>query len=1549
MTQSLFSYDYLEMTSEKIFSPDEKVYVTIGSYSTPKIGIRIYKLNSPKDYLSGLKNIHNPEADTKRRAANLFQLKRNLGKKMSSQWTKFVRGNFNSMMRYDVVNSLALKSSKHDKVENEDHDLFPLLKGYKLYKQFDYQLKDTKSYYDYNKIPLDIKEKGTYLIEGVYNNKAAYTVVIISDIAFVSKTFNEGRLIYVTDRKTGEPVENAEVEIFSNKKVVQNGTTNSEGIYQYQSNKKEANRTLIFVKKGNDFSLSDPYFYRSYASNLGACYIYTSRPVYRPGQKVSFKAIIREIKGNLYELPSSNKSIQITIKDNKKNELFNRYLKPNEFGSVNGEIDLPDEAALGNYQIIANYDNRKYYSYFKVDKYKKPEYEVKVKTDKKYYTKGDVIRAKVDAKYYFGSPVSKGKVEYHVYRTRYFVPWYDTSYSWYYSSYEGDEYSYSRTQEVASGYNIKLKPDGTAEIVIDTKKINARYKDRYNYRRYQEADYRYRITATVSDQSRRNISGSSSALVTRSDHHLTISTKKWCYEKGQNVDILVKAKYFEGGYVKNKEIEIELLQEKWEKDKKGKYRYKEYVVEKKIIQTDDRGQAELNYTPKDSMYLVVKAKSKDKLGNWTSKKRYIYIYSSGMGDSDGRISDAIKIITDKSDYKLGETAKVIFNTPVKKGYILVTGESKSIPFSKVLEINNKRAEIDLKIEDAHTPNIWIAASLIFNNKLYQDSKEIIVPPIHKFLNVQVLSNKKQYKPGESAEFNIVAKNAKGDPVKAEVSIGIVDASIYAIARDRTSDIRQFFYSKKYNGVSTSSSLHFRFWNSFKNKELMTRLQSKQNIGLASYKEDDNLKQAKIRKNFKDEILWLPAVQTDSDGKAVVNFKFPDNLTRWRTTARVITKDTYVGNVTHKVIVRKNLMVRMALPRFYREKDKAILSTIVHNYLKSPKKVHLSLEAKGLNVLDKGKKIVNVPSNGEVRVDWNVEADVPGKAVFLAKALTDEESDAVQKSIPVLPHGMKSLDSMVQELRKDNDELVQHVVLKDNYIKNFTELEINMAPSVVIAMNTAIPYLVKEPYGCVEQTMSKFLPLVLVDDIVKKVGYSDANLTNKINTYYKTGIERLYHLQHSDGGWGWWTNDETHPYMTAYALSGIIMAKELKRSVKQSVINRGVKSLQNQLKNNKLDLATRIYMLKALSLAGKGAKSEIEKVYKDKSKLNPHSKAILTQLLIKEKEMVKAQVLMKELVDEAKKGQRGSYWEGKGWKYNWRNDSEETTANVVRAIAMVDSEQTVISPAVQWIMSQRRDNRWRSTKSTAIMIHALYDIASRRKEFSANYTADVILNGNKYKTIQVGEDNKSLKAYNIVIPEKDLNSGINIVRIEKNGSGSLYYSSTLRYYEQKDWFEAKDNGLSVSRKYYRLVKEDDGGEIRYRKVEVRDRVVSGDVILVELHCNTKKKGREYVIIEDQLPSGCEVVRNDKGYTIEGSQRYKGYRSWRESYYASREVHDEKVGIAKTFIYKPNFKLEYLIRAEIPGEYKVMPANLSLMYFPEVNGRSDEFQLKILDKQ
>ena len=163
---------------------------------------------------------------------------------------------------------------------------------------------------------------------------------------------------------------------------------------------------------------------------------------------------------------------------------------------------------------------------------------------------------------------------------------------------------------------------------------------------------------------------------------------------------------------------------------------------------------------------------------------------------------------------------------------------------------------------------------------------------------------------------------------------MVDEAIYAIKPDTTPNIMNAFYGRMYSKVSTDTSLTYYF-SGQAGKRAMQLANARPSRGLAQLK-PERLVQPKVRKAFPDTAYWVADVNTGSNGQATVHFNYPDAITSWRATTRGVTQDTMVGGAVANTIVRKNLMVRLVVPRFFRRGDEITLSTIVQNYLPTEK-------------------------------------------------------------------------------------------------------------------------------------------------------------------------------------------------------------------------------------------------------------------------------------------------------------------------------------------------------------------------------------------------------------------------------------------------------------------------------------------------------------------------------------------------------------------------------------------------------------------------------------
>ena len=207
-------------------------------------------------------------------------------------------------------------------------------------------------------------------------------------------------------------------------------------------------------------------------------------------------------------------------------------------------------------------------------------------------------------------------------------------------------------------------------------------------------------------------------------------------------------------------------------------------------------------------------------------------------------------------------------------------------------------------------------------------------------------------------------------------------------------------------------------------------------------------------------------------------------------------------------------------------------------------------------------------------------------------------------MPVEPWGLQQNVAQSGALRGDKDEIKRSLVLPQDVNADASTLRIDLAPSIAGTLMSALDFLATYPYGCVEQTMSSFLPNILVTKAIKDLGLTPPAASTELDKKIAAGLERLYMFQHDDGGWGWWQTDETHPFMTAYVVAGLAQAKDAGYPIDEQRLKNGRDSLLKQIKENPRALADiRVYMIYALALSGDVDRALVDDLYSSREKFS----------------------------------------------------------------------------------------------------------------------------------------------------------------------------------------------------------------------------------------------------------------------------------------------------------------------------------------------------------
>ncbi|HEU4769023.1 MAG TPA: alpha-2-macroglobulin family protein, partial [Pyrinomonadaceae bacterium] len=676
----------------------------------------------------------------------------------------------------------------------------------------------------------------------------------------------------------------------------------------------------------------------------------------------------------------------------------------------------------------------------------------------------------------------------------------------------------------------------------------------------------------------------------------------------------------------------------------------------------------------------------------------------------------------------------------------------------------------------------------------------------------------------------------------------------------------------------------------------------------------------VRNDFRSTILWLPDVKTDADGTATVKVKYPDSLTTWSATARAATTGNQFGIGSSSTRTKQPLIVRLQAPRFFVVGDTVTVSAVINNNTEESMRVSPALSAEGVTVQQVSGALpsVEVKANSETRVDWQVAVTHASEAKLKVEARGARYADAMEKSFTIFEHGIEKFVTRSGKMRGDS------VAIKLDIPKerraDSTALTVQVAPSMATTMIDALPYLIDYPYGCTEQTMSRFLPAVITAKTLRDLGMKPETAMNKIfggiepetaaathprgrrdlkelERMTKAGLERLYDFQHQDGGWGWWKEGESDHFMTAYVVWGMTLARQAGIDVKSDSLERAVAFLDKELVEAENSYDGQAWMLHALAVyhaaqkqpeVGKFQATAFTNLWNNRDKLNAYTRALLALAAHSYGYTAQAKTLVENLESGVKTDarpdtsivQRGAqtsdpsvigtaHWGEDGVYWRWSDGGVEATSFVLRALLAIDPKNKLIEPVTNWLIKNRRGAQWSNTRDTAIVVLTLNDYLRVSGEVQPVVGYQVLVNGSPVATRQITADDALSAPTRVAIPRELIRDGQNEVTIvRKNGSGPLYFSAEAEFFSLEEPLKPVGNEIFVRRQYFKLVNHQTLLKgIVSERVPLNDgeTVKSGERVEVVLTVEAKNN-YEYLLFEDLKPGGLEAVEVRSGQNL-----------------------------------------------------------------------------------
>jgi len=1549
-------------------------------------------------------------------------------------------------------------------------------------------------------ITTPLQKAGAYLLTAkMKGGNTSRIIVWLDDLAIVKKALDNEQWYFVADAQSGQPVPNAELEFFGyklerlprnrlNTKVSEFlDKTDADGQRTISEQRMEQGYNWLVTATGPDDSFAylgfQGIWYREHDRSeyqQNKVYIITDRPVYRPGQTVKFKTWVRRADYGRDEEKAmfADQEFDFKIVNPRDEKLLEQKFKTDKFGGFDGEITLPEDATLGVYQLQLPWNGTvSGNNTFRVEEYKKPEFEVTVESPEKPIELGETVTATIKAKYYFGAPVTKGTVKYKVERTkkdsRWFPiePWdwlYGNGYGWFGRSYDWYP-GFSRwgclppippwwghsadPPELVLEGETPIGPDGTVKVEIDTALAKAIHGD---------SDHSYNITAEVVDESRRTIVGNGSVLAARDPFQVHVWVNRGYYHVGDAVTAQVKGQTIDSRPIQG-EGEMTLYAIAY--DDKGQPR--ETKVESWKLATNERGEATQKFEAARPGQYRLSYKLTDSEGH-EQEGAYIFLVRGKDSTLADFRFDHLEVTPDKKTYQPGETVQLLINTNRQNSTVLLFVRPSNGVYVKpqTIYLQGKSTVVDLGVEAGDMPNFFVEAMTVSNANVYQEARDIPVPPEKRVINVEVTPSKESYKPGEEAEVTLQLTDLDGNPIAGTSVVTVYDRAVeYISGGSNVPEIQKFFWEFRRNHhPSYESSLQRYFGLLFKPGD--KRMQSLGVFGhltadesnlnslamdrraapartmmqrgavdyeyytsgadmafeglaaagaapLAKAAADkeaggENLVEPTIRKEFADTAYWNALVTPDESGKAVIRFPMPENLTDWKISTWSLGQGTRVGSGQAAAVTAKDVLVRLQAPRFFVEKDEVIISANVHNYLKSSKqaRVEIVLEGETLEPLDETRRTITIEADGEQRVDWRVKATAEGDAVITVKALTDEDSDAMQMTFPVYVHGMLKTESYTGTLRPDEQSKRFTINVPEERRPEQSRLEVRYSPTLAGAMVDALPYLLDYPYGCTEQTLNRFLPSVITQNILQQMNLDLKAIQQKrtilnaqeigdaeerakqwkrfdrnpvfdnaeMQEIVKTNLKKLVDMQLSDGGWGWFSGrgEHSYPHTTATVVHGLQVAADNGLLLPEGVLESGVKWLKEyqtkqlgllkkgQAKNPDLPYRRHVNNLDALVYmvlvdADVQNQEMQDFLYNDRAHLSVYSLAMFGLALHSLEAGERFDMVLRNIeqyyVEDLENETAYLKMPESGWWY-WYNSDIEANAYYLKLLAKTDPEGERAPRLVKYLLNNRKHaTYWNSTRDTALCIEAMADYLIASGEDSPNFTLEILVDGEVKKSVEINKDNLFSFDGTLLLTGEELTSGQHEVEFRKNGSGPLYWNAYLTNFTLEDPITAAGLELKIRRKVYKLVEQEDATAdvAGSRGQAVSQRVVKYD--RVELKTGDEVRSGDLLEIELGIDSKNDyeyiLLEDFKAAGTEPTDLRSGYLPDANGAYV--EFRDEKVAFFMRTLPRGTSSMSYRLRAEIPGKFSALPAITYGMYAPELKGNSNEFKLQIEDRE
>jgi uncharacterized protein YfaS (alpha-2-macroglobulin family) len=929
-------------------------------------------------------------------------------------------------------------------------------------------------------VPLGKRAPGLYLVEALAGNYRATTLMFVSDSVAITKVSGDQMLVWSARRGDGAPVHGTRVVWTDGVGALKSGVTDAAGVAMLDRKSPEQSYVFGADPKGGVF-VSENFYYDSeiYAAKV---YAVTDRPLYRPGDTVNVHVTGREFRSARESVALADADLTLAVVDPLGQVVVRQQQRFSGTQGADARFALADGAPGGGYELRMTLGTDTYTAAFRVSEYQKPHFEIGVLPAKPDFKTGEAVEGKLQLNYPDGKPVANARVSL-------------TARAQQLTMVEGD-------LDYGGQFPLKLTQ---AELTTDAKGVAA-----FSLPAADQPS-RYVITALATDGAAYRVRTSRELLVERGSTSYRLMPDRQFSRAAENVTYRIAASQRSTAIAGSPQAAALAGADAAPRPATWEW-----------LRLENRATASGTLGAGDSFAIAY-----PQPGSYTLRLRddhgRIVAAASHWVSGDGLKAPAgsIGIVFDRPQYHAGDTADALvsFSEPVDNALLTlerdhVEGTARlgdSASWVRSERISPTQWKLHVAVRDEMSPNITLSIAYVKNGDYVFQNQGLLVEQPRIALGFHTA--KAVYAPGERVEVD-VQSTLGGKPVSADVNVGVVDEMIYVLQPEIAPRIEDFFFHPRRDNVRTSASLSFIGYDLATSK-----------LGDAPRRGQVNERAVKVlerpRRDNVDTAAWLPRLTTDSSGHAHFSFVMPDSLTRWRFTGRAIDAKGNVGQQIAWVRSDKPFYAKWTSPNWQREGDKATAAVALFNQTGADAAVDWQASAPGF---ERSGKVTLKP--GVNFIDVPLAADRTGPLPLQLTIRRDAQVvDQLALDLQRLPVGWRAPRELQFNLAAGAPAL--------QLPADATHVRVAFAQDAAAGeFRRWMDSLIEFPYGCVEQTSSRMLPLSMALESLAPTQQGAAPQLAQRLASARTSLVAMAGPNARFGWWGRGMKDDT--FLTTYA-------------------------------------------------------------------------------------------------------------------------------------------------------------------------------------------------------------------------------------------------------------------------------------------------------------------------------------------------------------------------------------------------------------------------------